>query len=132
MSMRSSIPVCILSATLLAGCNGGIDQLAKLYHIDPVTIVIPPGYPIKIGEKTARVFGRNPCMQTSMSRTFWLGPSLVDTSDNGLVITPLTAVVHVRVLVDGMLQNEIWTVKRERNETALIRPGGDPVVLSYE
>lgn len=117
--------------TMLAGCDSAVEKISADLAGKPVTIVMAPGYEIANNGKAAKVFGTEICPDEEPAMTILAGPARYTDSQGCLVITPTTRTLNARVVIDGQLTDERWSVERSGKLATLVylkRPDGSPVI----
>ena len=98
-----------------------------------MTFVLGPGFRVVVDGHPGQVFGRDACPADDQTMNLLFGPSPLERSPDCVVIDPATRTTPVRILKDGRLQEEIWSVERveqDLGKIALRRPSGSLVVSS--
>ncbi|KGG86158.1 hypothetical protein P245_20795 [Comamonas thiooxydans] len=121
----------IAFTAMLAGCDGAVEKVGAVLSDEPMTYVFAPGYEIAVDGKSAPVYGRDECPKEEPAMNVIFGRYSHEGSSDCLVIGPTSKTVLARVVIDGNLRDELWTVEHyERNpfKVALHRPDGSPVI----
>lgn len=133
MTTTSRFAVALGVAGLLTACDSALATLAAIAPVKPMTFVLGPGFGVEIDGHPGHVFGRDACPDNDQTMNVLFGPSPFERSTDCVVIDPATKTTPVRILTDGHLHEEIWSVERvEQNpgKIALRRPSGSLVVPS--
>ncbi len=99
-----------------------------------MAIVIAPGMLIDIDGQAAKVYGKEECPLEESEMRLFFGPSPLEGSKDCLVIGTDTKSVEARVVLNGNVTEETWTVDHSGgnlSKVLLSRPGNQPV-LSYQ
>lgn len=130
-TMKRVVCAAIGITTLFAGCDGSVEKLGAILSDEPMTVVFAPGYEIAIDGKPAKVFGTDICPKEDRAMNVLFGPSSHEGSSDCLVISPTAKTVQARVVIDGKIWDEVWSVEHYEHkpfEVSLRRPDGLPVM----
>lgn len=120
--------------SMLVSDLGRTIEAALPHH--PISIVLPPGYPVALDGKKALVFGNNDCLGGDPMMDALFGPDPYAGKSSCVVLAPDTQFVTV-TLVDPKehtLTREVWDVVRggERRDAITLRRQDGSFVVSHE
>lgn len=111
----------------ISGCdnekNVAIKAMQSQSDHVPITVIISPGYTVKVGGKSVPISGSDECSWVSKNVEI-LGSNREENSRSCIVIKPETKAVPVLIRFPNDPIQEHWTVLHEGESTLLQRPDG--------
>lgn len=129
--MKKHISVAALLGLVTIAQAGIADGLKNWLNADAdkagmaQTVVIAPGYKMRIADKVVPIFGSQRCPSADGVRVWFFGGD-PHGGTGCVVIEKDTVAVAARFVLDGKEVNETWAVERRApGQTFLRRPNGD-------